>query len=90
MHDEVGVIGSVEVDWDDDGQGRKVHQLGEDIGGVALEIKVPSSQEMEDGRATRQWKLDHESEGESRLCDFATSFALVANIIVRSSQPPAC
>jgi hypothetical protein len=60
VFDEVGLVGSVVLDTDT-GIGRVVHSLGGDRGGVAVEVKVPSGQEMEDGRRTRQWKLDHAS-----------------------------
>ena len=70
VHDECGVVGAVEIDWADDGMGRKVYQLGVNIGGVAIEVKVPSSQEMEDGRATRQWKVSgSESRRMSQYCN---------------------
>jgi len=58
--DEYGIVDTIMLP-PTTGGGRVVHQLGTDIGAIAVEIKVPSSQEMEDGRRTRQWKLDHAS-----------------------------
>lgn len=56
--------------------GRKVRKL-ETGGAVALEVKVPSATEMEDGRLTRQWKLDHESDAVKFFNKINTNFTAV-------------
>ena len=88
VYDDAGLVDTIQLKVET-GLGRVVHPLGDcgGLGCVAVEVKVPSGQEMEDGRRTRQWKLDHCSRTTQVLRRVERETVQILKTMVQTASP---